>query len=492
MPADLSPLSMRVPHRGAWGLTAVVALLTILPAPEHRAPAGSVAELPADHPGKIDSPSATTVVQGQLFLSRVGRVLEDGVVVLNGDRVVCSGPPEACTWPEETPVHHFPESTILPGLIDLHVHARVHYVGAFVPAGVTTIRDMNNTFSDLEAMSSVDPGPRLLASGPLLDGPDGRFVGSSAGHPDRNSMEKLMPIVVETPEEAESAVAALADRDVAQVKLYERLAPDVFAAAVQAAGERDMPVAVDLGLAFTGGLGGAAVDIVQAASAGVSTIEHLSGLALAYQRRGADPFSPELDREILSGIAADLLEEDVTFVPTAATILRVAGQELSSVEGLPGIDEMRVLLEPSWDQMESYAARSAEAVNADRRLAGALFELLLDGDARIGAGSDLPAAPGMYPGWALHRELEALVKLGMSPTAALQSATSTAAEVVGRDDLGHLGAGARGDLVVVAGDPTSDIQHTRRIRAVWSRGEPVELESAWAQAVKSLDPSDSE
>ena len=134
----------------------------------------------------------------------------------------------------------------------------------------------------------------------------------------------------------------------------------------------------------------------------MATIEHLSGLALAYQRRGGDPFAEEV------------------------------------------------------------------------------------GEA-IGAGSDLPAAPGMYPGWGLHQELEALVHLGMTPTEALRAATWGAAELAGRDDIGELSAAARADVVVVAGDPTREITDTRWLEAVWFGGEPVELDLAWERVIEALE-----
>jgi imidazolonepropionase-like amidohydrolase len=453
-----------------------------------------------DSIGEGDAPSAdlsspllvddaTAVITGRLFLSEEGDVLEEGVVVLAGDRVACSGEQGVCRWPEGTREHSFPESTILPGLIDLHVHARPHFVGAFLPAGVTTVRDANNALTTIEAMRAVEGAPRILASGPLLDGPDAffaRFPGSAPGHPDEDPIDEVMPVVVASSEEAVRAVEALAEAGTHLVKLYEQLPPDAFREAVDAAHGVELPVAADLGMAFTRGLSGAQVDIVDAARAGVTTVEHLSGLALAYQRRGGDPFSEPVEEAIVDEIAAPLLEAEAAYVPTLATALRLEDESLFGVGELPGVAEMAPIFEPEWGMIRSIAERQTAAAAADRRLVEALFPRLHAGGATLGAGSDVPAAPGMYPGWALHQELEALVHLGMTPTEALQAATHTAADLVERDELGHLDRGARADLVVVEGDPSTDITDSRRVRAVWFGGEAVDLDGAWNAVAAAL------
>ncbi|TVR52903.1 MAG: hypothetical protein EA421_12590 [Gemmatimonadales bacterium] len=271
------------------------------------------------------------------------------------------------------------------------------------------------------------------------------------------------------------------------VKLYEQLPPDAFRAAVDAARELGLPVATDLGMALTRGLSGAEVDIVDAAEAGVTTIEHLSGLALAYQRRGGDPFAETVDEEIIHEIAEALTASGVAFVPTVATGLRMEDESLFRAEGLPGVDRMAPVFRGQWDRIRAGEEQWREAVEADGRLVRALLSRLVAGGSRVGAGSDLPASPGMYPGWALHQELEALVHLGMTPMEALRAATVVAAELAGRDDIGELSAGARADLVVVAGDPTLEITDSRRIEAVWFGGEPVDLDLAWERVAEAIE-----
>jgi imidazolonepropionase-like amidohydrolase len=89
---------------------------------------------------------------------------------------------------------------------------------------------------------------------------------------------------------------------------------------------------------------------------------------------------------------------------------------------------------------------------------------------RIAAGTDTPN-PFIAPGSSIHRELELLVESGLTPLQAIQAATSTAAELLGRDDLGVVAPGCLADLVVVRGDPSTDVRALREIEAVVIGGE---------------------
>jgi len=85
------------------------------------------------------------------------------------------------------------------------------------------------------------------------------------------------------------------------------------------------------------------------------------------------------------------------------------------------------------------------------------------------AGTDAPA-PGLAHGLSLHRELELLVLSGLTPLAALASATSEPARAFGFHDRGRIAEGLRADLLLVNGDPTVDIRATRDIVGIWKLG----------------------
>ena len=85
---------------------------------------------------------------------------------------------------------------------------------------------------------------------------------------------------------------------------------------------------------------------------------------------------------------------------------------------------------------------------------------------RILAGTDTPM-PLVFPGFSLHEELELLVKAGLSPADALRAATIWPAEFLGlTQSSGSIAVGKRADLVLLDGNPLSDITNTQRIRAV--------------------------
>lgn len=446
---------------------------------------------PGDGPAPVDE-AISLVLRGPLFQSRTGAVLSDGVVVVRGDRVHCSGSADGCAYPEDAAVHRVRDGMILPGLIDLHVHARPHYVGAFVPSGVTTIRDASNNLAVVDSLRTLDGAPRVVASGPLIDGPESmmRQMSTTAGALGDYPLDVLIPVLVADGPAAARAVDALADAGVDFVKLYQTLSPSAFHGAVEAAHRRGLPVAVDIGMVFSGALQASRVDIVEAAAAGVTSIEHLSGLALAYQRRGGDPLSRPYDAEILDAIADEILVSQVTAVPTLATFMQFNDPDALPWREAPA-DHLERLFTARWQAMGAAALAVPEAVTADLKLTRALLRRLHDGDMLIGAGSDSPAAPHMVPGGGLHLELVALVRAGLTPSEALQAATWNAAQIMGRQDVGHLGPGARADIVIVDGDPARDIDATRLIRRVWFNGAEVDLEAAWAamdQAPRRVRP----
>jgi len=82
------------------------------------------------------------------------------------------------------------------------------------------------------------------------------------------------------------------------------------------------------------------------------------------------------------------------------------------------------------------------------------------------AGTDTAAGVRVYPGFSLHEELQLLVKAGLSPIAALQSATLNASKYLGLADTGTVEVGKRADLVLLDADPLEEISNTRKIQGV--------------------------
>ncbi|MGH8245150.1 MAG: amidohydrolase family protein, partial [Gammaproteobacteria bacterium] len=112
--------------------------------------------------------------------------------------------------------------------------------------------------------------------------------------------------------------------------------------------------------------------------------------------------------------------------------------------------------------------RYSVAEQAVRRLKAAKVPIL--------AGTDA-LNPGLLHGASLHRELELLVRAGLKPIEALAAATSVPAQHFRLADRGRIAPGRRADLVLVKGDPTTDIKATRNIVGVWKLGVPVDRQA---------------
>jgi hypothetical protein len=101
------------------------------------------------------------------------------------------------------------------------------------------------------------------------------------------------------------------------------------------------------------------------------------------------------------------------------------------------------------------------------------------------AGTDL-GNPGTTAGASLHGELEYLVEAGLTPVQALAAATSAAADSFHLTDRGRIAPGLRADLLLVDGDPATDIRATRKLSSIWKAGVMLDRQ-AWRDRAKSAE-----
>jgi len=99
---------------------------------------------------------------------------------------------------------------------------------------------------------------------------------------------------------------------------------------------------------------------------------------------------------------------------------------------------------------------------------------LQDAGVNIAFGTDSGANPVRIAGWAEHRELELLVRAGLTPMAALVAATRGSAKMLGAQDRGTLEKGKRADFLVLAANPLDDIRNTRKLVSIWNGGREVQ------------------
>jgi imidazolonepropionase-like amidohydrolase len=352
--------------------------------------------------------------------------------------------------------------TLMPGLIDAHVHVESWSAPIFLKYGVTTVRDVHNAPDIILPLAREDSParPRIVAAGAMLDGP-GSFWPNA--------------IIVADITSVRAAVRQQVEAGVGVVKVYTRLSSSLIAAVVQEARARGVPVAAHLGRATA----------TEAAIAGVSSIEHLSGVAEAASsdrellRQAHDDFLggwtafelewTRLTPGALEQVARTLVERGVTIVPTLAlheAFSRLADPDLMNDPALADVpvDVVRRAWAPA-DIMTRARWTPATLAQFKRTLPELqrFVTLFAKAGGRVVAGTDT-AQQFVVPGASLHRELELYVAGGLTPAQALKSATSDAADLLGiTARTGTIQVGKDADLVLVSGDPLADIRATRRI-----------------------------
>lgn len=361
--------------------------------------------------------------------------IRDGVVLVDGDRIVAVGPADRVEVPGGAEVVDLGPLTVLPGLIDMHAHlgfvwgqgsSRAQMLEPveklvlggivnsrrFLKQGVTTIRELGNKyFADQVVKDAVErgliPGPRIWSAT--------RGLRTNNGHGNVatvvNGVDNIRAAMRENLAHGADFLklfvsgGALEPHTVVTNCYYTR---EEIEAAVDEAHRVGKKIAVHC----EGGLG-----VRYCMEAGVDTLEH-------------GPFLADDDMDLL------LKKGTTTVVITMAYIFQVAPESLT----------------PRQRELRKVAMEVAPATFAKLRKAGVKWV----------AGTDNAD---------LAMELQLLVKYGATPMEALQAVGKKAAEVIGIEDkIGTIEKGKYADLIAVDGDPLTDISAVYRVSRVMKGG----------------------
>ena len=375
-------------------------------------------------------------------------------VVVRGGRIVKVGDTLAVSVPPRAEVVDGRGKFLIPGLWDMHVHALFNgevartFLPAFVANGVTGVRDMGGKLDVLRAarwavLAGTLVGPRIVAAGVILDG--------------LLPVDSAVSFAVGTAEAGRAAVDSLARAGVDFIKVYTLLPRDAYFAVLREAARLHLSVA---------GHVPADVTTLEAADSGQRSIEHLRDEVEPLCKAATDPACVRL--------MGALRARRTWLVPTLVVLRVKAILDDSSLVQDPRLTAVPALVRNAWEAIRTGKQGRPPAYWRERR-ARFFGELALTGAAwrdsvPLLAGTDAGALY-TYPGSSLHEELVQLVRAGLTPPAALRSATLAPAEFLGAtDSLGVVAAGKVADLVLLGADPLADIGNTRNIEAVVLRG----------------------
>jgi imidazolonepropionase-like amidohydrolase len=396
----------------------------------------------------------------------------DMTVVVKDGRIVDLVKSDAVHVPADARVVDASGKYLIPGLWDMHVHEAFGdwvppdekvVLPLFVANGITGVRDMGGELEVLKVWRAEIAagrllGPRMIISGPMLDGPVPHFPSSA---PVANAAD------------GRQAVDDLKAQGVDFIKIQSFIPRDGYFAAADEAKK--------LGIVFVGHVPDA-VRASEASNAGQKSIEHFTGVfegcstiedQLIQGPKGLGLNVKTYDPVRARALIALMAKNQTWQVPT---LVWERGQWL--------VDDIDV----SHDRLTKYAPRSwkdhawpmfvkdierdmdTDPLPVRKQFVQMELDMTL-AMVRAGvpfmAGTDTAAGVHIFPGFSLHQELVLFQQAGLTPMQALQTATINPAKFLGLTaDMGTVEKGKLADLVLLDANPLADIANTQKIRGV--------------------------
>ena len=409
-------------------LTRSVALLTLVVA------MGACAETTTD--GLVAFEGATVIVGDG------SAPIEDAVFVVENGRFRQVGPRAEVRVPDGARRVDLAGRTVMPAIVNAHIHLsseraerteQLQHMAYYGAGAVVSLGLDSGDVGFAMRGETVADGARSFTAG----------RGITAPEPGRSEV----PHWVTTEEEARAAVQELAAANVDFVKIwvddrggqYERLSPELYGAVIDEAHEQGLRV-----------------------TAHVFSLEDAKGLL----RAGVDAFAHGVrDRDI-----DDELVELWRERPNVVLVPNMPGpgvaEDLAWLAGTVPADELQRMQEGSVDRPQAQESFAIQARNLLR---------LHEAGVTIAFGTD-----GSAP-WAVHQEMQDMVRAGMTPADVIVAATRNSAALMGLADLGTLQAGGSADFIVLTADPLDDIANTKSIEDVYLRGSPIDRDAIAAR-----------
>ncbi|MBV9265202.1 MAG: amidohydrolase family protein, partial [Acidobacteriaceae bacterium] len=426
--------------------------------------------------------------QNVRIFSGDGTVISNGAVLIGNGKIVQVFPhPPVNTKSLNAEVREEQGRTLLPGLIDMHVHIgapggfyndtskyadpnlQARRLAAYLYCGITAVRSTGDWLDQsLKLRQRVNSGAYLgaefYAYGPLFTAPGGHPTEILGSLPQaiRSMGEQQFIRLPKSPEEARQQVDALKAAGVDGIKavleagspqwqLFNRLDTRIYDAVIAEAIKDRLPTATHTG---------SAADVADAVNAGTNSVEHGS-----------------LKDKIPDQLFARMKQKGIAYDPTLSVAEAVVASRTGSMESLDDSLLQRAAPADLISDTRSWLQKQKAQNPNDYKTFLTLVRQNLLNAYRSGVllivGSDAGNTLVIH-GPTVQREMELWVNAGIPPAVALTAATFNAAKVLRAEKrLGLIKEGYDATLVLVDGDPIQDISATERISDVFLKGEEV-------------------
>lgn len=397
------------------------------------------------------------LTNGIVLDGRGSEPIRDGIVVIDKDRIAFVGKPVDFHQPADALVMDVQGGTILPGIIDAHVHSAsdpVHRRKSLVN-GVTSICDLGST---LENMPQFEE--KYLEKGPVARGfHSGPIITAKGGLPDA-VLNIDYNYEVGTPGEARAAVIDLHNRGADVIKVY--LQSEAGETSYPMIDEQELAAIVDeahdLGLLVRAHVTYASL-LGMAVQAGVDTIEHV-------------PVNQtQIESQSISESQLQALFGSEDNDPLQVYFSKLNSQYEAQLEAMAAAG---IVLVPTLDrplrELYGYSNPTPKQQIVIEIIQG-IVRRFHESGGEVALGTDYNINADKQSGMPMG-EMEMLLAAGLTPMEVIEAGTRVSADVCGHgDELGTLEPGKLADVIVVDGNPLADLQAMDQVILVIKNGE---------------------